>query len=171
MHWPKIYYDIHNKKQPKKLITQMPLYLGQTPRLGLCPLLPAHSAVAPHVLHLPPGGCFPALHHCWRYWCYWYCRQPAISCGRLWCCACRWGTSSWASAKDPHTSCETRACGEREKDNLKHLMQGDFFPLVERREKFGNHSICNTMWSIHPILVLLWKWREVGWGGRVKKND
>ena len=153
----------------------MPLYLEQTPHLGLCPLLPAHSAVAPHVLHLPPGGCFPALHHCWRYWCYWYCRQPAISHGRLWCCACRWGMSSWASAKDPHISCETRACGERERESKitnKHLMQGDFFPLVERRGQFGNHLICNVMWCLvintpHICISL----KVEGEGKSTKKND
>ena len=95
----------------------MPLYLEQIRSLGLCPRLPAHSAVAPcSVLPLPPGGYSPVLHHCWRYWCCWYYRQPSVSCCRLWCCVCRWGRSSWASAKDPHISCETHACGERERE-------------------------------------------------------
>ena len=156
---------IYNKKQPKSLITQMPLYLEQIRSLGQCPRLPAHSAVALcSVLPLPPGGYSPVLHHCWRYWCCWYYRQQSVSCCRLWCSVCRWGTSSWASAKDPHISCETHACGERERESE----ISTFKIIFEAIFSFSREG--RTVWELLDFVssTCVALKGKVQWGGGVK---
>ena len=68
------------------------------------------------------------------------------------------------------------SCLWREKDKTSYA-RWFFFPLVERREKFGNHSICNTMWSLvintqpHTCITLKVEGGGGGGGGgRVKKK-